>query len=84
MESKPNPAGLGFETLELLIEPVWNRNLFGCSARRRVQRLLIEPVWNRNRIRFDSKSFPVNLLIEPVWNRNVEVARRNGVSLYRF
>ena len=36
--------------MQLLIEPVWNRNqtLLGVSATATRLRLLIEPVWNRN------------------------------------
>ena len=37
----------GTET-ELLIEPVWNRNLTFPSGCYQVVTLLIEPVWNRN------------------------------------
>ena len=33
----------------LLIEPVWNRNLSLHPLRVKTRSLLIEPVWNRNR-----------------------------------
>ena len=70
MESKL-PRGVDFARVSvLLIEPVWNRNLYGPDAREKYHALLlIEPVWNRNAgdpsSRLDSA-----LLIEPVWNRN--------------
>ena len=32
----------------LLIEPVWNRNMYEDDYHKRLGGLLIEPVWNRN------------------------------------
>ena len=72
MESKRNTSRTcGTRGTNLLIEPVWNRNLidfFFCHVKKN---LLIEPVWNRN---FDDdEAFEdriEELLIEPVWNRN--------------
>ena len=32
----------------LLIEPVWNRNVFTQQRELQNEKLLIEPVWNRN------------------------------------
>ena len=36
------------DLLELLIEPVWNRNVCGAATAGNPADLLIEPVWNRN------------------------------------
>ena len=53
MESKHVFAiGAGrFRVCSLLIEPVWNRNVFRASVFGCILALLIEPVWNRNFIR---------------------------------
>ena len=49
MESKRNHQGNRRNQFQLLIEPVWNRNMPKQKARRFTARqLLIEPVWNRN------------------------------------
>ena len=59
--------------ITLLIEPVWNRNVFLCRVGIVSNRLLIEPVWNRNQCPMDDSlaASNDNLLIEPVWNRNM-------------
>ena len=48
MESKLVDLGLCHELVGLLIEPVWNRNLFYLCLNAYPAGLLIEPVWNRN------------------------------------
>ena len=55
---------------QLLIEPVWNRNLDSDSHLHDDRLLLIEPVWNRNGKGGIEICLPHKLLIEPVWNRN--------------
>ena len=59
--------------LQLLIEPVWNRNRNQRLLASGNGCLLIEPVWNRNRNQRLLASGNGCLLIEPVWNRNIEL-----------
>ena len=33
---------------QLLIEPIWNRNLYAYQIGLQIIQLLIEPIWNRN------------------------------------
>ena len=71
MESKHYLVDDINEVINLLIEPVWNRNLLRLCLAFEVCQLLIEPVWNRNRAGRTSEAKPLfGLLIEPVWNRN--------------
>ena len=57
----------------LLIEPVWNRNIYRYEDFDTIKGLLIEPVWNRNFPLLRGNRFRDNLLIEPVWNRNMHM-----------
>ena len=72
MESKQRNRECKSVSLDLLIEPVWNRNTHYRWRMRCWIQLLIEPVWNRNlSIFFTGLRLFSSLLIEPVWNRNV-------------
>ena len=49
MESKHGKYYVEYDgNLALLIEPVWNRNVYKASDDMLIAELLIEPVWNRN------------------------------------
>ena len=70
MESKLTPKRHVLRGgIQLLIEPVWNRNVFIGAMKYRCYELLIEPVWNRNHA-IHVGLHCNKLLIEPVWNRN--------------
>ncbi len=55
---------------ELLIAPIWNRNIHGLNIELDLDTLLIAPIWNRNLQELPRKLFQFHLLIAPIWNRN--------------
>ena len=86
MESKTiSERALSVIFRNLLIEPVWNRNVHKTDEYRgSVSTFNRTSMESKRNIGFTSVRLPMRLLIEPVWNRNVDLERMNPKRLEPF